>query len=41
VASVHFYPFVVVVERTSAAVPELISSMHGSDWLSANDRATA
>jgi hypothetical protein len=41
VASVHFYPFVVVVERTGAAVPELISSMHGTDWLSANDRATA
>jgi len=41
VASVHFYPFVVIVERTAAAVPELISSMHGSDWLWANDKATA
>jgi hypothetical protein len=40
VASVHFYPFVVMVERTGAAVPELIFSMQGTDWLSANDQAT-
>lgn len=39
VGSVHFYPFVVVVERTGSAVSELISSMHGTDWLSANDKA--
>ena len=36
VASVHFYPFMVVIERTEAPVPELISSMHGTEWLVPN-----
>lgn len=41
VGSVRFYPFAVVIGRTGAAVPEQISSMHGTDWLTANDKANA
>jgi SAM-dependent methyltransferase len=32
VGSVAFYPFVVVVERNEAPVPELVASKHGTDW---------
>jgi SAM-dependent methyltransferase len=32
VRSVHFYPFVTVVERTDAPVSELVSPKHGTQW---------
>ena len=33
VNSIHLYPFVVVVERNRADVPELVASTHGTEWL--------
>jgi SAM-dependent methyltransferase len=32
VASVNFYPYVVVVERTNAPVSNLVSDMRGTEW---------
>ncbi len=32
VQSVHFYPFVVVVERQPAPLPELVAPKHGTQW---------
>ena len=32
VASIHFYPFVVVIERTSAPITELVTPKHGTEW---------
>ncbi len=32
VASVNFYPYVVVVERTNASVSKLVSDMRGTEW---------
>jgi hypothetical protein len=32
VRSVHFYPYVTVVERTAAPVSELVSPKHGTQW---------
>lgn len=32
VASIHFYPFLVVIEKTSAPIREMIAPMHGSEW---------
>src|SRR5262249_17471632 len=31
--SIHLYPFVVVVEKNRADVPELVASTHGTEWL--------
>jgi hypothetical protein len=28
----HFYPFVVVVEKTAAPVAEFVCPKHGSEW---------
>jgi len=32
VSSIHLYPFVTVVERTDAPVPELVAPKHGTEW---------
>jgi len=32
VSSIHFYPYVTVVERTTEAVSEFVSVKHGSKW---------
>jgi hypothetical protein len=32
VRSVHFYPFVTVVERTEAPISELVAPKHGTQW---------
>ena len=31
--SLHLYPYLVVVERRSAPVDELVAAKHGSEWL--------
>jgi hypothetical protein len=32
VASVHFYPYVIVIEKAPAPIPEFVAPMHGSEW---------
>jgi hypothetical protein len=37
VNSIHLYPFVVVVEKNRADVPELVASVHGTEWLNGTE----
>jgi len=30
--SIHFYPFVVVIEKNRADIPELVAAKHGTQW---------
>jgi hypothetical protein len=38
VNSIHLYPFVVVVEKNRADVPELVASVHGTEALTKEER---
>ncbi len=33
VGSVHFYPFITVIERNAFAIPEFVAAKHGTQWL--------